>query len=131
MKTLSATGKRRALSTDYQAEFADRQTYRYLQFCEHYKAFTKRLKRSMRQIHRAARRSSAFLRSPLCKTTGSRLTAYATATFQKRRRADQSRSPVVPQLETRSTNVSIGNIMLARPTNVGSPSTRGATRAEV
>ena len=38
---------------EYQAEFADRQTYRYTQFCEHYKAFTKRLKRSMRQIHRA------------------------------------------------------------------------------
>ena len=35
-----------------QAEFADRQAYRYTQFCEYYKAFTKRLKRSMRQIHR-------------------------------------------------------------------------------
>jgi transposase len=38
---------------EYQGEFADRQTYRFTQFCGHYKAFTKRLKRSMRQIHRA------------------------------------------------------------------------------
>ncbi len=37
----------------YQAEFADRKIYRYTQFCEHYKAFTKRLKLSMGQIHRA------------------------------------------------------------------------------
>ncbi len=32
---------------EYQAEFANRKTYRYTQFCEHYKAFAKRLKRSM------------------------------------------------------------------------------------
>jgi hypothetical protein len=38
---------------EYHAEFADRQTDRYTRFCEHYKAFTKRLKRSMRQIHHA------------------------------------------------------------------------------
>jgi transposase len=38
---------------EYQAEYADRQTYRYTQFCEHYHAFAKRLKRSMRQIHPA------------------------------------------------------------------------------
>lgn len=38
---------------EYQAENADRQTYRYTQFCEHYRAFATRLKRSMRQTHRA------------------------------------------------------------------------------
>lgn len=38
---------------EYQAEYADRQTYRYTQFCEHFRAFARRLKRSMRQTHRA------------------------------------------------------------------------------
>jgi len=38
---------------EYQTEYADQQTYRYTQFCEHYRAFAKRLKRSMRQTHRA------------------------------------------------------------------------------
>ena len=38
---------------EYQAEYADRPTYRYTQFCAHYRAFAKRLKRSMRQTHRA------------------------------------------------------------------------------
>ena len=38
---------------EYQAEYADRQTWRYTQFCEHYRLFAKQLKRSMRQIHRA------------------------------------------------------------------------------
>jgi transposase len=38
---------------EYQAEHADRQTYRYTQFCGLYHAFAQRLKRSMRQTHRA------------------------------------------------------------------------------
>ena len=38
---------------EYQAEYADRPTYRYAQFCAHYRAFAQRLKRSMRQTHRA------------------------------------------------------------------------------
>ena len=38
---------------EYQADYADRQTWRYTQFCEHYRSFAKKLKRSMRQIHRA------------------------------------------------------------------------------
>jgi transposase len=38
---------------EYQADHADRQTYRYSQFCDNYRQFAKRLKRSMRQIHRA------------------------------------------------------------------------------
>jgi transposase len=35
---------------EYLAEFADRQTYRYTQFREHYKGFAERLERSMRRI---------------------------------------------------------------------------------
>jgi transposase len=38
---------------EYQAEYAEQQTWRYTQFCEHYRNFAKTLKRSMRQIHRA------------------------------------------------------------------------------
>ena len=38
---------------EYVAEHAEERTWRYTQFCEHYKAFTRRLKRSMRQHRRA------------------------------------------------------------------------------
>lgn len=38
---------------EYQAEYASQPTWRYTQFCEHYRSFAKKLKRSMRQIHRA------------------------------------------------------------------------------
>jgi transposase len=38
---------------EYVAEHAEARTWRYTQFCEHYKAFTRRLKRSMRQHRRA------------------------------------------------------------------------------
>jgi transposase len=38
---------------EYQAEHSDSQTYSYSQFCDNYRRFTKQLKRSMRQIHRA------------------------------------------------------------------------------
>jgi transposase len=38
---------------EYQIEHADRQTYRYSQFCENFRAFARKLKRSMRQVHRA------------------------------------------------------------------------------
>lgn len=38
---------------EYQAEHADRHTYGYSQYCEKYRQFTKRLKRSMQQTHRA------------------------------------------------------------------------------
>ena len=38
---------------EYQAEFASQKTWRYTQFCEHYRSFARKLKRSMRQIHRA------------------------------------------------------------------------------
>ena len=38
---------------EYVAEHAEARTWRYTQFCEHYKAFTRQLKRSMRQHRRA------------------------------------------------------------------------------
>ena len=38
---------------EYVAEHAEARTWRYTQFCEHYKAFARRLKRSMRQHRRA------------------------------------------------------------------------------
>ena len=38
---------------EYLAEHAEARTWRYTQFCAHYKAFTQRLKRSMRQHRRA------------------------------------------------------------------------------
>lgn len=38
---------------EYVAEHAEERTWRYTQFCEHYKAFSARLKRSMRQHRRA------------------------------------------------------------------------------
>jgi transposase len=38
---------------EYVAKHAEARTWRYTLFCEHYKAFTRRLKRSMRQHRRA------------------------------------------------------------------------------
>jgi len=38
---------------EYQAEYVDQRTWRYTQFCEHYRSFAKTLKRSMRQAHRS------------------------------------------------------------------------------
>lgn len=38
---------------EYRAEYADRQTYAYSQYCDNYRRFARTLKRSMRQIHRA------------------------------------------------------------------------------
>ena len=38
---------------EHGADYADRQTYSYSQFCENYRCFARQLKRSMRQIHRA------------------------------------------------------------------------------
>ena len=38
---------------EYRAAHADQRTWAYTQFCEHYKAFAKTLKRSMRQHRRA------------------------------------------------------------------------------
>jgi transposase len=41
------------LCEEYRADYADRQTYSYSQFCDNYRRFAKTLKRSMRQTHRA------------------------------------------------------------------------------
>lgn len=38
---------------EYQAAHMGERTYRYSQFCERYRQWAKRLKRSMRQVHRA------------------------------------------------------------------------------
>ncbi len=38
---------------EHRADYAERHTYSYSQFCENYRRFAKQLKRSMRQIHRA------------------------------------------------------------------------------
>jgi transposase len=65
---------------EYQTEFADRQTYRYTQFCEHYRTFAKRLKRSMRQIHRAGEKLFVDFAGPtLPLTTGRRAHIFVAA----------------------------------------------------
>lgn len=38
---------------EYQLEYVTQKTYSYSQFCENYRQFARRLKRSMRQVHRA------------------------------------------------------------------------------
>lgn len=38
---------------EYRADYADQHTYCYSHYCENYRSFTKQLKRSMRQVHRA------------------------------------------------------------------------------
>ena len=38
---------------EYQANYLQERTYQYSQYCEHYRRWTKTLKRSMRQTHRA------------------------------------------------------------------------------
>ena len=38
---------------EHRADYADRHTYAYSQFCENYRRFARQLKRSMRQVHRA------------------------------------------------------------------------------
>lgn len=55
---------------EYQAEYAERQTYRYTQFCGHYHAFARRLKRSMRQVHRAGEKLFIDFAGPTVALTG-------------------------------------------------------------
>lgn len=55
---------------EYQAEHADQQTYRYTQFCNRYRAFAKKLKRSMRQIHRAGEKLFIDFAGPTIALTG-------------------------------------------------------------
>ncbi len=49
---------------EYRAEYADRHTYSYSQFCDNYRRFSKQLKRSMRQIHRAGEKLFYKVRKP-------------------------------------------------------------------
>lgn len=79
---------------EYQAEFADRQTYRYTQFCEHYSAFTKRLKRSMRQLHRAGEKLFVDFAGPtLSLTTGRRAHVFVAAMGASRYTSHVRRRP--------------------------------------
>ena len=65
---------------EYQAEYADQKTWRYTQFCEHYHGFAKRLKRSMRQIHRAGEKLFIDFAGPtIALTDGSRAHVFVAA----------------------------------------------------
>jgi transposase len=55
---------------EYQADYAEHQTYRYTQFCEHYRKFAKQLKRSMRQIHRGGEKLFIDFAGPTIALTG-------------------------------------------------------------
>lgn len=55
---------------EYQADYADRQTYRYTQFCERYHLFARQLKRSMRQVHRAGEKLFIDFAGPTVPLTG-------------------------------------------------------------
>jgi transposase len=65
---------------EYVAEHAEGRTWRYTQFCEHYKAFTRRLKRSMRQHRRAGEKLFVdFAGSTLPLLDGSRAHVFVSA----------------------------------------------------
>lgn len=64
----------------YQADHADSVTYRYSQYCVNYRRFSKRLKRSMRQIHRAGEKLSIDFAGPtLALTDGARAHIFVAA----------------------------------------------------
>lgn len=65
---------------EYRADYAGSQTYRYSQFCDNYRRFAKRLKRSMRQIHRAGEKLFIDFAGPtLALTDGSRVHIFVAA----------------------------------------------------
>jgi len=65
---------------EYQIDYADRQTYRYSQFCDNYRRFTKQLKRSMRQVHRAGEKLFIDFAGPtIALTNGSRAHIFVAA----------------------------------------------------
>jgi transposase len=65
---------------EYQADYADSQTYRYSQFCDNYRRFAKQLKRSMRQIHRAGEKLFIDFAGPtMALTDGSRAHIFVAA----------------------------------------------------
>lgn len=65
---------------EYRADYADRHTYSYSQFCENYRRFAKQLKRSMRQIHRVGEKLFIDYAGPtLALTDGSRVHFFVEA----------------------------------------------------
>ncbi|MCW8209168.1 transposase [Verminephrobacter aporrectodeae subsp. tuberculatae] len=65
---------------EYRAAHEGRRTWAYTQFCEHYKTFTKRLKRSMRQHRRAGEKLFIdYAGSTLALANGSRAQVFVAA----------------------------------------------------
>ena len=65
---------------EYRAAHAGRRTWAYTQFCEHYKAFAKTLKRSMRQQRRAGEKLFIdYAGSTLALTDGTRAQVFVAA----------------------------------------------------
>jgi transposase len=65
---------------EYRADHADRQTYAYSQFCDNYRRFARRLKRSMRQIHRGGEKLFIDYAGPtIALTDGSRAHIFVAA----------------------------------------------------
>jgi transposase len=65
---------------EYRAAHADRRTWAYTQFCGHYKAFAKSLKRSMRQQRRAGEKLFIdYAGSTLALSNGSRAQVFVSA----------------------------------------------------
>lgn len=65
---------------EYRAAHAGCRTWGYTQFCEHYKRFAKRLKRSMRQQHRAGEKMFADFAGPtLALADGTRAHVFVAA----------------------------------------------------
>ena len=65
---------------EYQAEHAEHHTYRYSQYCEKYRQFARRLKRSMRQTHRAGEKLFIDFAGPtIALTDGTRMPRLALA----------------------------------------------------
>jgi transposase len=65
---------------EYQASYPGQRTYRYSQYCERYRQWAKRLKRSMRQIHRAGEKLFVDFAGPtLALTDGSRAHVFVAA----------------------------------------------------
>ena len=65
---------------EHRAEHAGSQTYSYSQYCENYRRFAKRLKRSMRQVHRAGEKLFIDYTGPtVALTDGSRAHIFVAA----------------------------------------------------
>ncbi len=65
---------------EHRAQYDEQTTYRYTQFCELYRRYAKRLKRSMRQIHRAGEKLFIDYAGPtIALTGGSRANIFVAA----------------------------------------------------